>query len=36
MQASPCTQDLRHFVIHTFSFSRFANMLISPLGFPAR
>ena len=36
MQASPCVQGLRHFTLHTFAFSRFADMLFSPLPFGIR
>ena len=36
MQASPCVQGLRHFTLHTFAFSRFADMLFSPLSFGIR
>jgi hypothetical protein len=36
IQASPCVQDLRHFILHPFGFSRFTDMLLSPLGFSAR
>jgi hypothetical protein len=36
MQDSPCVQGLRHFTLHTFAFSRFADMLFSPLPFGIR
>jgi hypothetical protein len=36
MQASPCVQGLRHVTLHTFAFSRFADMLFSPLPFGIR
>src|SRR5713226_6312160 len=36
VQASPCVQDLRCIMLHTFAFIRVPNMLLSPLGFPAR
>ena len=36
IQVSPCVQDSRRVTLHTFALSRFANMLLSPLGFPAR
>jgi hypothetical protein len=36
MQASPCGQDLRCVTLHPFAFNRFPDMLLSPLGFPAR
>ena len=31
-----CAQDLRLLMLHTFAFSRFPNMLFSPLFFDAR
>ncbi len=36
IQASPYVQDLRHIMLHPFSFSRFPTMLLSPLSFLAR
>jgi len=38
MQASPlsCVQDLRLLTLHPFALSRFADMLLSPSGFPSR
>jgi hypothetical protein len=35
-EVSPCVQDLRHVTLHTFVFSRFPNMLLSPLDFSSR
>jgi len=31
-----CAQDSRRFILHTFVFSRFPHMLISPLPFGSR
>jgi putative transposase len=38
IQASPlsCVQDLRPLTLHPFALSRFADMLLSPSGFPSR